>query len=133
MRDELLERQAEVKAAQAQPKKAMSTLEAMQQHLDNLQKGAVANPQEEEGTEEAPKQKEGDKASEDEEGSGSSYYDSESDEEEQEEAGPADRKAKLIDQMDPDEVARQILDAADLGYLKNLDQMLLPTIKETKH
>lgn len=69
----------------------------------------------------------------DEEESGSSYYGTESDEDEQEDSGPADRKTKLIDQMDPDEVARQILDAADLGYLKNLDQMLLPTIKETKH
>lgn len=95
-----------------------------------MQNETIANPQEEEGAVENLKaEKEGD---EDDEESGSSYYGTESDEDEQEETGPADRKAKLIDQMDPDEVARQILDAADLGYLQNLDQMLAPIIKGTK-
>jgi hypothetical protein len=34
--------------------------------------------------------------------------------------------------MNPDEFARKLLDAADLGYIKNLDKIINPIFKETK-
>lgn len=34
--------------------------------------------------------------------------------------------------MTPDEFANKLLDAADLGYIKNLDKIIKPVIKDTK-
>lgn len=57
-----------------------------------------------------------------------SYY-SEEAEDEQEDEPQGD---SIFENMSPDEFAKKLLDAADLGYIKNLDKIIKPVIKETK-